>query len=772
MAATAFILGIILGNYVDLPSFLLLSILISSLATSIYLYFTKSKILDSLLLFILFLAGFWRYELKTKDFPLNHISNFLDLDWPVQATGQIVADPDVREDKTYLTVNADKIEWENKVINTDGKILVKIKQPSFAFNYGDLIQLKGYLNRPLSRRNPGAFDYQRYLSVKGIYGIVTLSSADKVQIIENKGGNLFISKIVIPTKKFIKKIFAETLDQPHQALLAGFVLGEKRQIPDEIYQMFTRTGTLHLLAVSGFNVGVIVLFLLGIVKLLRFPKWLNLIILLSGILIFSFITNNQPSVVRASIMAALFLLAFYLEREPNFVNIISFAALLILFYSPLIFFDVSFQLSFAATFGIGFMVPKIENILPKSNFFARNYIRNWFIIPISVSIAATLFTLPITAYYFNQFSPVVVLSNLILIPLTGMAVVLGCFSSILGIFSLGLAQVASACNWLLLTLILEAVKFFGAFSWSYMKVSSPTTFSVLAFFLLLILATLSLESKKFLKILLLSGFLLGTLWVGKQILATSDQSLKITCLDVGKEEAIFIQLPGKENILLGTGSATEQFNQAERIIAPFLYNKGIKKIDHLILTQMGPEHLQSLNYLNENFSIGKIWSNSNSQLSGNNQLSKSVSIALVEETILFENQALKVSLRLPDNYNEQKYKQLSKNLILFLEYKNFIWFRGYQPELFEDLREKGKRIIWTTNIKEIQEHNSSGTRSNQHQTVLIIENSDRWKNTLEDQIVKNQKKNFKEIWWTKENGAITLETDGLRLKIKPMLLNN
>ncbi|HKZ22678.1 MAG TPA: ComEC/Rec2 family competence protein, partial [candidate division Zixibacteria bacterium] len=268
ITVVCFILGIIVGDNFSVPSFLLLGILLLTLAGSIYLYFKKSKGLDYLLLFCLFLAGFWRYELKTRDFPLNHISNFLDLDKSVQITGQIVADPDVREDKTHLTVATSKFEWDNKSLNVTGNILVKVREATFAFNYGDVVQLQGYLNTPLSRRNPGLFDYQRYLSTKGIYGLVSLNNAEKIKIIENQTGNFFISKIIIPTETFIKKTFEQTLDQPHQALLAGFVLGERRQIPEEIYEMFTKTGTLHLLAVSGFNVGVIVLFLLAIVKLL------------------------------------------------------------------------------------------------------------------------------------------------------------------------------------------------------------------------------------------------------------------------------------------------------------------------------------------------------------------------------------------------------------------------------------------------------------------------------------------------------------------------
>ena len=769
IAVVSFILGIIIGENLDIPSFLLLGILLLNLAGSIYLYFKKSKGLDYLLLFCLFLAGFWRYELKTRDFPLNHISNFLDVGKPVLLTGQIAADTDVREDKTYLKVATSKIEWDNKSLNVTGNILVKIREATFAFNYGDLVQLHDYLNAPLSRRNPGLFDYQRYLSTKGIYGLVTLNDDEKVKIIENRTGNFFISKIIIPTKTFIKKVFEQTLDQPHQALLAGFVLGERRQIPEEIYAMFTKTGTLHLLAVSGFNVGVIVLFLLAIVKLLRIPKWINLIILLSGILIFSFITNNQPSVVRASIMAALFLLAFYLEREPNFVNIIAFAALIILFYSPLTFFDVSFQLSFAATFGIGYLVPKMDNILSKSDWLNKSSLKNWIILPTFGSLAATLFTLPVNAYYFNQFSAVVVFSNMILIPLTALAVVLGCLSAIFGIISLGLAQIISACNWVILNLVLRGVEFFASFPWAQIKVSSPAILSIMFFYLLLILTLLSIESKKYLKILTVSTLSIALFWFGKNILASSPQSVKITCLDVGKGEAIFIQLPDKQNILLGTGYSSEKFNSAEFVIAPFLYKKGIRQIEHLIIPRPQTEFRAGLNYLKENFSIKKIWYYSQIQDNTVKIFLKRMLAVPLKPGNLSEFGEVKVWIGLPDNYREQKLNKFSDHLILIIEYKNFIWIWGYKAEAEGSSLVQGKKIVWTTDINDIQEVNSNRSNLKQNQTVLVICSYDRWKDKLEDRIVNGLDKKLGKIWWTKENGAVIIESDGERLKIKPII---
>ncbi len=769
IAVVCFILGIILGDNLDVPSFLLLGILLLALAGSVYLYFKKSKELDYLLLFCLFLAGFWRYELKTRDFPLNHISNFLDLGKPVWVTGQITADPDVREDKTYLKVSASKIKWDNKSLDVSGNILVKIREVTYAFNYGDVVQLQGYLNAPLSRRNPGLFDYQRHLSTKEIYGLVSLNNAEKIRTIENQTGNFFISQIIIPTKTFIKNVFEQTLDQPHQALLAGFVLGERRQIPEEIYEMFTKTGTLHLLAVSGFNVGVIVLFLLAIVKLLRIPKWINLIILLLGILIFSFITNNQPSVVRASIMAALFLLAFHLEREPNFVNIISFAALVILFYSPLTFFDVSFQLSFVATFGIGYLVPKMDNILTKTDWLNNRVLKNWILLPTLGSMAATLFTLPINAYYFNQFSAVVVFSNMFLIPLSVLAVVLGCLSAIFGVISLGLAQIISACNWVILNLVLRGVEFFSSFPWAQIKVPSPVILSVMLFYVLLILAILSLESKKYLKILAVSVLSIGVFWFGKNILASSPQPVKITCLDVGKGEAIFIQLPDKQNILLGTGYSSEKFNSAEFVIAPFLYKKGIRRIDHLIISQPQNEFRAGLHHLKENFSVKNIWYNPQIQDSTSIIFLKRMLATPLKPGNLSEFGEVKVWIGLPDNYRERKLNRFSNRLILVLEYKNFIWIWGNKAEAVGNSLPQDKKIVWTVDVNEGQEVNSSWSNLKQDQPVMVVSSYDRWKDRLEDQTVKSLEKKLGKIWWTKENGAVTIESDGENLKIKPII---
>jgi competence protein ComEC len=189
------------------------------------------------------------------------------LNRPVTITGKIEDEPDIRESKTFLTVETESISpienpalsGDGKTIPTCGQIILKIKESTSRFDYADKVKFKGYLNEPASQRNPGAFDYKKYLNRKKIYGMVSLSKAESIEIVKKEPGNLFSSKIVIPLRKWILGVFDNTLSGNHKALLSGFLLGETRDIPKDIYTMFRDTGTVHLLAVSGSNVGLVIL---------------------------------------------------------------------------------------------------------------------------------------------------------------------------------------------------------------------------------------------------------------------------------------------------------------------------------------------------------------------------------------------------------------------------------------------------------------------------------------------------------------------------------
>jgi competence protein ComEC len=599
LALLAYVAGIFLGNYFDLSTLILLFLILITL----FLLFSFRKEQSLRVIFItilLALAGFWRYELKTKDLPINHISRFTQLTERVDLTGSISSDPDIREDKTFIEADTRELSFNGKKIKTDGKILLRIKHPTDRFNYGDLIHFSGYLYSPYPSKNPSAFDYRKYLNSKEIFACMNLGHGSEITLLEKEEGNFFISGIVLPVKHYILSFFKKNLTNPHQAILSGFVLGERRGIPKEIYKLFTDTGTLHLLAISGSNVALVVLLFFGLFRLLRIPYRLSLLLVFPIILIFSFVTGNQPSVVRASIMTSLFLLSLLIERERDILNLWALAALVILFINPSTLFDVGFQLSFMATLGLILWVPKLESLLLSG--FRNRYLKSYVALPFFVSLSAQLFTYPITAYYFNRISLYSLLANLLIVPLTGLVVMVGVISALLSLLSLKLSLLFTSFNWLGLDFILKILSFFSSLPYAALKVSSPSYIFILVFYLSLLVIIFQRNLKRFaaaslVSVLILTGL---PLFFNLQILKSSE--LKITYL-FASGEALLIETPQDEKILV---NLSDNSSDVEKIILPFLYKKGITRLDGLILTDKKEEEKKVSEFLSE-IKVKEVW---------------------------------------------------------------------------------------------------------------------------------------------------------------------
>jgi competence protein ComEC len=604
-ALILFVTGILISYFFNLPTFLLLSILILSLLFCLLLILRKDqKGANVFIILSLILSGSFRYELLTKDFPPNHISNFLNLNRPVTIIGKITNEPDVRENKTFITVETENISLDHKTIPALGQIILKVKESTSRFDYADKIKFKGYLNEPASRRNPGAFDYQKYLNRKRIYGMVSLNEADEVEILKRKPGNIFFSKIIIPLRKWILGVFDKTLQGNHKALLSGFLLGETRDIPKDIYNMFRDTGTVHLLAVSGSNVWLVIAIIFGFLSLLRLPKILVTFIILICIFVFANLVHNDPPVVRAGIMASVVLLGTLLYKEAETINLVSFSALAILLFSPLFLFDVGFQLSFASVFGIVLLVPKLSKVLSKYVDRSHKKLWQWVILPGLVSFSAEIFLFPILAYYFNLVPLITIVANLFIVPLAGLSVALSCFSLFSATFSLFLAGIFSASNWLCLQCIQKLNFFFATLPIAKLHVPSPSifVFAIYYFFVWLILS--SIPHKK--KAIIFSLVIIGTFYAWKRVLSSENHILRLTFLDVGQGNSVVLQLPDEQNFLINSGEKWSNFDSGEYVVVPFLNKNGITKIDKFILTDNDSANLNSAKSVSENVKIEEV----------------------------------------------------------------------------------------------------------------------------------------------------------------------
>jgi competence protein ComEC len=604
-ALILFVTGILLSYFFNLPTLLLFAVLILSLLFCILFLLRKDeKGANVFIIFSLILIGSFRYELLTKDFPQNHISNFLNLNRPVTITGKIEDEPDVRENKTFLTVETESISEGDKTLLTLGQIILKIKEPTFRFDYGDKIKFKGYLNEPTSRRNPGAFDYKKYLNRKRIYGMISLSKADEVKTINKEVGNVFYSKIVIPLRKWILGVFGKTLSGNQKALLSGFLLGETRDIPKDVYHMFRDTGTVHLLAVSGSNVALVILIIFYFLSLVRVPKFPLTVITLIAIFIFSNLVNNQPPVVRAGIMASVALLGMLLYKDLEMRSSVSFAALVILFSYPPILFDVGFQLSFACVFGLVLIVPKLTQMVSKYVARSHKNLWRWIIYPSIASLAVEITVIPFLAYYFNLVPLVTIVANLLIVPLAGLSIMLSCVTLFSAVFSPLLASIFSASNWLCLDLTLRLTNFFSILPVAKLNLPSPSIFNILIYYLFVWLTLSSIRHKK--KAIIFSLVIIGTVYTWQRIISNENNLLKLTFLDVGQGNSTVIQFPDKQAFLINSGEKWGNFDSGEYVVLPFLNKNGITKIDKFILTDNDSENLNSAKSLSENVKIEEV----------------------------------------------------------------------------------------------------------------------------------------------------------------------
>jgi ComEC/Rec2-related protein len=200
----------------------------------------------------------------------------------------------------------------------------------------------------------------------------------------------------------------------------GFLIGETRNIPVDIYRMFRDTGTLHVLAVSGSNVALVIGFVVLLLRPLRLRRPLRTASLLVVIVLFAGLSYGDPSVVRASVMATLVLLARLAQRRFDLNNIIALAALLLLIIQPAQLYDTGFQLSFVIAWGLIFVTPRIFELFKRHH--ARWWYR-WLLFPVVVSIVAQICSAPLIAYHFERIPAVSVIANLFVVPLVAIAVI-------------------------------------------------------------------------------------------------------------------------------------------------------------------------------------------------------------------------------------------------------------------------------------------------------------------------------------------------------------
>lgn len=339
-------------------------------------------------------------------------------------------------------------------INASGKLMIAIKTDSLnplQLTYGDELIVPAKVIEIAPPYNPAEFDYRSWLAAQNIYHQVYLKQDQLVKTNRDFGNSIIAYALALRAKQvqYYRKLLK---DDDAFAVASTLILGYRADLSQETLNIYSKTGTIHALSVSGMHVGLIYLVLNWMLQYLDRNKLLKLfkvVLIVVLIWFYALLTGFSPSVLRSAIMLSAFVIAKSFNRQSNSYNIISFAALCLLVYDPFLIWDVGFQLSFLAVLGLIYLQPKIQNWWhPQSQWIGKLWEA------IAMSLAAQLITYPLSIYYFHQFPIYFLMSNLfIMVPIAllmylGIIILLGRFEFLAPIFEWLIKFTNSGLKWI------------------------------------------------------------------------------------------------------------------------------------------------------------------------------------------------------------------------------------------------------------------------------------------------------------------------------------
>ncbi|HTD98298.1 MAG TPA: ComEC/Rec2 family competence protein [Mucilaginibacter sp.] len=337
------------------------------------------------------------FSKKTSDFQLIRINN----------------EPKLSGDLLRFTATVEENVLNGKRTLASGTLLITIKD-SLAKNlyYGDELLVPSSWQSVDPPFNPAEFNYKKYLANQNIHYQDFLYPG-QYHLLKKNTGNSIIAYSLRLRQRLVEK-FKTNMHNPEAIAVAStLILGYKADLSNDVLQAYSKTGTIHVLSVSGAHVAIIFVLLsfsLSFLDRFRYGRLVKAITIIILIWYYSLLTGFSPAVCRAAVMITMVIIGKTYNRHINTLNILALSAFFLLLYDPLFITDVGFQLSYLAVFGLIVLQPVVYNWLDLKNKWADKL---WALC--SVSIAAQVITFPLSVFYFHQFPVYFLVSNLFIV---------------------------------------------------------------------------------------------------------------------------------------------------------------------------------------------------------------------------------------------------------------------------------------------------------------------------------------------------------------------
>lgn len=581
---------------------------IIGILTGLYLEFTLSMVLYFLLLL------FCLFILKAKKLEIL-ISMCLLIAFNLY-TSSLINSYDCR----YIDVSS--IEGEFEIVSYRAikdyydKYIVKSKEGNKFILYlphgdelkkGTLINLSGEFRLPDLARNTGGFNYRRYLNSQKIYGIIR---AKNYYV-----SNLAKFNLIYYIQDEIYKSFARLFPKDEMGLIIGMMIGETKDISEDVLENFKTTGITHLIAVSGSNVVYVVVLVQFLFKKF-FGKQATYFISIFFLILFMLISGASASVCRATLMIILSICAdiFFLKSD-TFSNILTSAFVLILL-NPLVIYDVGFILSFGGTLGIVLLSKDFTRLFKRLGKLNET---------LSVTCSAQLILAPIMMYYFNTFSILSIVTNIIVVPISGSITILGFVVFIISKISFPIAKLIANSLYVLATFTIWVADMFSKIPFSLIRTVTPNVFEIFLFyFVVFYFANLKVRGKKYrfigeaqnnetkvtkmlanIRPIWVIAFIV--IFVFSEIIyyKIPRNYLDISCIDVGQGDSVLIETDSRKFILID-GGGNENYDVGENILLPYLLNRRVLNIDIIFSSHSDADHLNGIITALENMYVSNV----------------------------------------------------------------------------------------------------------------------------------------------------------------------
>jgi competence protein ComEC len=510
----------------------------------------------------------------------------------------------VSDKRLQLRLKVSQLITQGKSQSVTGLLQVSLAQQHTAKRpaTGDRVRLSGALKQPLPALNFGAFSYRDYLARQGVFAQF---QAQDLQFL-TAPHPWYPPFLLERFRRHIFTGFAQALSPEHAALLGSLVLGEQEAaVTAEIKNLFQQAGLQHVLAVSGFQVQLLLLACLGLARLVRLPRVMAAICGTCITLLYVALTGFSASVMRAGIVACLGLLAWACFRRIHALQALVVGGGLLLFLRPGLLFEVGFQFSFLATAGLiwgaTWLAEKLDFLpLPLATC-------------LGALLAAQLWVLPVQLYHFGAVSLLVIPANLWATLFVSLLTWMTLAGMILALFLGGIWAFFAPFLGFVTAVFIGGVAWLAALPIPALTGIFPSGMQV-TFALLILIALPHLHLQVFAKkrwrpffVIVLAIPLLG--W-SSLLQARQSCPVRVTYLYVGQGDAILIEAAG-QTLLIDAGPRQEQGEQVwdagTRFILPYLQRRGIKRIDNVILSHAHLDHFGGLSGILAEIPVKNIW---------------------------------------------------------------------------------------------------------------------------------------------------------------------